>query len=219
MQIRSHLSELLFFSRPGRIYSNIYYNKAQNWLCAQIKGSFLDRYKNDFERKKKDTLQDISSLVPRRSLLIRCPLEVWERAGKKMRYLIGNVTAHDRVQEWRSWKRLGTRLGYYMTQLHDTLYHLSQHSPFKMVTEQSRAATLTSKACLVINHPEISSTLEKCFIRGKNHCFLYLNWGLFFKNYAFFLDIFKLSHVASCTICKSNASVNSTCAQNVDSHW
>ena len=37
------------------------------------------------------------SLVPRRSLLICCPRE-------------GDVTAHGRVQEWPSRKRLGTRL-------------------------------------------------------------------------------------------------------------
>ena len=35
--------------------------------------------------------------VPRRSLLIRCPREVWERASGD-----GDVTAHGRVQEWSS---------------------------------------------------------------------------------------------------------------------
>ena len=29
--------------------------------------------------------------------------------------------------------------------------------------------------CLVVNHPEIVLTLEKCLLQGKNHCFLYLN--------------------------------------------
>ena len=51
------------------------------------------------------------SLVPWRSLLIRCPREVWEREGERTRsrrVSLGDVTAHGRVQEWR--KRLGTRL-------------------------------------------------------------------------------------------------------------
>ena len=39
------------------------------------------------------------SLVPRRSLLTRCPCEVWE-----------DVTAHGRVQDWPHRERLGTRL-------------------------------------------------------------------------------------------------------------
>ena len=33
----------------------------------------------------------------------------------------------------------------------------------------------TCKACLVVNHPEIALTLEKCLIQGKNQCLLYLN--------------------------------------------
>ena len=37
---------------------------------------------------------------PRRSLLIRCPREVWERAGERTRRVsLGDVTAHGRVQE------------------------------------------------------------------------------------------------------------------------
>ena len=48
------------------------------------------------------------SLVPRRSLCIRCPREVWKR-GRVSR---GDVTARGRVQEWPSRKRLGTRLGF-----------------------------------------------------------------------------------------------------------
>ena len=53
------------------------------------------------------------SLVPRPSLLIRSPREVWERAGERTRsrwVSLGDVTAHGRVQEWPSRKRLGTRL-------------------------------------------------------------------------------------------------------------
>ena len=45
------------------------------------------------------------SLVPRHSLLICCPREAWERAS------LGGVTAHGRVQEWPSRKRLEIRLG------------------------------------------------------------------------------------------------------------
>ena len=48
------------------------------------------------------------SLDPRRSLLIRCPREVWETG----RVSLGDVTAHDRVQECSSGKRLGTRLSF-----------------------------------------------------------------------------------------------------------
>ena len=54
--------------------------------------------------------------------------------------------------------------------LHDALYHLPQHLPFKMAAEQLRTTTLTKctcKACLVVNHPEIVLTLEKCKIQGK----------------------------------------------------
>ena len=53
----------------------------------------------------------VGSLVPRRSLLIRCPREVYERAGERARRVsLGDVTAHGIVQEWPSRKRLGTRL-------------------------------------------------------------------------------------------------------------
>ena len=37
------------------------------------------------------------SLVPRRSLLPRCPRKVWERAGKRGRVSLGDVTVHDNV--------------------------------------------------------------------------------------------------------------------------
>ena len=43
-----------------------------------------------------------ASLVPRRSLLPRCPREVWERAGERTRsrrVSLGDVTAHGRVQD------------------------------------------------------------------------------------------------------------------------
>ena len=50
------------------------------------------------------------SLVPRRSLLPRCPREVSERAGGSRRVSLGDVTAHGRVQDWLSLERLGTRL-------------------------------------------------------------------------------------------------------------
>ena len=43
------------------------------------------------------------------------------------------------------------------------------------VAKQSRTTTLTCKAYLVVNHPEIALTLEKCLIQGKNHCLPYLN--------------------------------------------
>ena len=49
---------------------------------------------------------------------------------------------------------------------HGAPYHL----PFEMAAKQSRTTTLTKctcKACLVVNHPEIVLTLEKCVIQGK----------------------------------------------------
>ena len=42
------------------------------------------------------------SLVPRRSLLPRCPRKVWERAGERRRVSLGEVTVHDNVQDWTS---------------------------------------------------------------------------------------------------------------------
>ena len=42
----------------------------------------------------------VGSLVPRRSLLIRCPREVCERAGERARRVsLDDVTAHGIVQE------------------------------------------------------------------------------------------------------------------------
>ena len=62
--------------------------------------------------------RDEISLIPRRSLLTRCPREVWERAGERTfsvnsrRVSLGDVTAHGRVQDRPSQERLGTRLGW-----------------------------------------------------------------------------------------------------------
>ena len=42
------------------------------------------------------------SVVPRRSLLSRCPRKVWERAGERGRVSFGDVTVHDNVQDWTS---------------------------------------------------------------------------------------------------------------------
>ena len=42
------------------------------------------------------------SLVPRRSLLPRCPRKVWERAGERGRVSLSDVTVHDNVQDWTS---------------------------------------------------------------------------------------------------------------------
>ena len=67
---------------------------------------------------------------------------------------------------------------------------------FQNGRERSRTTTLTCKTFLVVNHPEIALTLEKCLIQGKIIvCFTWTE--RFFRNYAIFLDIFKLSHVAS----------------------
>ena len=47
--------------------------------------------------------------------------------------------------------------------------------------------TLTCKACLVVNHPEIALTLEKCLIQGKIIvCFPWIE--RFFMKCAIFLD-------------------------------
>ena len=56
--------------------------------------------------------------------------------------------------------------------LHDVLYHLPQHVhlPFKMPASQSQTTTITKctcKAWLMVNHPEVALTLEKCIIQGK----------------------------------------------------
>ena len=77
--------------------------------------------------------------------------------------------------------------------------------PFKMAAKQSWTTTLTKctcKACLVVNHPEIALTLEKCIIQGKIIvCFTWTEH--FFMNYAIFLDIFKLSHVVSTKVTRA----------------
>ena len=84
--------------------------------------------------------------------------------------------------------------------LWDITWHairLSQHLPFKMTAERSRTTTLTSKAFLVVNHPEIALTLEKSLIQDETIvCFPWIE-RFFFMNYTIFLDIFKLSHAAS----------------------
>ena len=66
-------------------------------------------------RNSVNIAEENTSLVPRRSLLPRCPREVWERAGERTswRVSLGDVTAHGRVQDWPSRERLGTRLRKY----------------------------------------------------------------------------------------------------------
>ena len=75
-----------------------------------------------------------------------------------------------------------------------------------MATKQSRTATLTKctcKASLVVNHPAIALTLEKCIIQGK--IIVYFTWTEhFFMNYVIFLDIFKLSHVFSTKVTRAS---------------
>ena len=39
------------------------------------------------------------SVVPRRSLLSRCPRKFWEKAGERGRVSFGDVTVHDNVQD------------------------------------------------------------------------------------------------------------------------
>ena len=81
--------------------------------------------------------------------------------------------------------------------LHDVLYHLPQHLPFKMAAKQSwttRLTKCTCKACLAVNHPEIVLTLEECTIQGKIIVSFTWTEQFFTNNYAIFLDIFKLSH-------------------------
>ena len=73
--------------------------------------------------------------------------------------------------------------------LHDMLYHLPPHLPFKMAAKESWTNTLTKctcKACLVVNHTEIALILEKCIFQGKIIvCFTWTE--RFFMNYAIFL--------------------------------
>ena len=66
----------------------------RTWQCSKAQGLFC------FSQTIFN--QDRSSLVPRHSLLSRCPRVVGERTGD------GDVTAHHRVQDWPS---LVTRLG------------------------------------------------------------------------------------------------------------
>ena len=55
----------------------------------------------------------------------------------------------------------------------------------------------------MVNHPEIALTSEKCIIQGKTIvCFTWTE--RFFMNYAIFLDIFKLSHVASTKVTRAS---------------
>ena len=157
LQIHSHLSELLFYSRPDKIYSNIYYNTAPNlnyctWIPKKKLSSLLR--KNDNKRKKKDTI-----------------------------------------------------MGYYMTN-----YTILLATAFAIqnghwiATERSQTATVKGfsffcKVCLVVNHPDIALTLEKCLFQGINHCLLLFN---FFMSYAIFVLIFKLSHIASTKVTKAS---------------
>ena len=55
---------------------------------------------NHWAYKEQDSLNNYYneiSPVPRRSLLIRCPREVWEREAERTD--LGDVTAYGRVQE------------------------------------------------------------------------------------------------------------------------
>ena len=38
--------------------------------------------------------------------------------------------------------------------------------PFKMATKRSQTTLLTCKEFLIVNHPEVALTLEKCLIQG-----------------------------------------------------
>ena len=78
-------------------------------------------------------------------------------------------------------KEKGHLVGYYM--MH---YTLATSIPFK-----------------VVNSPEIALTLEKCLIQGKIIvCFPWIE--RFFMKYAIFLDIFKLSYVASTKVTRAS---------------
>ena len=71
-----------------------------------------------------------------------------------------------------------------------------------MAAEQSQTAMLTCKVFLVVNHPEIALTLKKC-VKFKVKIIVCFTWiEQFFMNYAIFLDIVKLSHVASTKVTK-----------------
>ena len=82
----------------------------------------------------------------------------------------------------------GHLVGYYIT--HYTASHttcLLKWPP----NNHEQPCLRTCKVCLVVNHPEIALTLEKCLIQGKNHCLLYLNWALFYElcDFSWYLQV------------------------------
>ena len=78
--------------------------------CAVLRTLEYVPYGRVMDQTRKEAINKCS-LVPRRSLLPRCPREVWGRAGESSRRLsLGDVTAHGILQDWPNRERLGTRL-------------------------------------------------------------------------------------------------------------
>ena len=83
------------------------------WFClagAQMSGEAA---------KARERSLGFSSLVPRRSLLIRCPREVWERAGERTRSLVlglssRRVSLGDVTARMTEPKTPGLRLGFFI---------------------------------------------------------------------------------------------------------
>ena len=93
-------------------------------------------------------------------------------------------------KKWLRKKEKGHIVGYYMT-CYSTSHMLAFKNGRQTITNNH--AYLQVKAYLVVNHPEIALTLEKCLIQGKNHRLLYLNWALFYElcNFSWYLTIIE----------------------------
>ena len=82
----------------------------------------------------------------------------------KTNYVLEYNMVHFLVNKKRLWKKKKGHLqGYYMT--HCTTCHNTCLS--KLWPPNNHEQSCTCKACLVVNHPEIALTLEKCIIQGK----------------------------------------------------
>ena len=67
--------------------------------CAVLRTLEYVPYGRVMDQTRKDAINKCN-LVPRRSLLPRCPRDVWGRAGESSRRVsLGDVTAHGRVQD------------------------------------------------------------------------------------------------------------------------
>ena len=108
----------------------------------------------------------------------------------KTNYVLEEMVFFFIDKKWlRKKEKAGHLVGYYMTcytACHDTCF--SKWLP----NNESWTTTHVCKVCLVVNHPEIALTLEKCLIQGKIivcfpwiECFFYelcdFSWYLHYR--------------------------------------